>query len=180
MYYYTPYPYAPRPHPYQKLGGLPKFFVVLAPIGLFFTVIGQFSPTAFWRAWPAYQTGEFWLQLVMQLCGLYSAAMNIVWTVMLLLRDPRFARTWQLGYLGSLVSAAARWPLHMIYGYPKGTSLATDIAVTAVILAGVCLWTLYSARSVRVRTYMGTDRYLRLAFFTRRVRGPVPLVPDGV
>jgi len=178
MYYQVPY-IQPRTHPYQKLGGLLKFFVAMVPIGLFFTVASQFSPTAFWHAWPVYAAGEFWLQLVTQLCGLYATAMNIVWAVMLLLRDPRFARTWQLGYLGSLVSTAARWPLHMIYGYPEGTSLATDIFITLLIPAGFALWTLYFARSARVRTYMGTDRYLRLAFFTRSVRGPRPLVPDG-
>jgi len=37
--------------------------------------------------------------------------------------------------------------------------------------------TLYYRRSVRVRTYMGSGEYLRLAFFTRKAN-PQPAVPD--
>ncbi|MCL2300590.1 MAG: hypothetical protein FWC27_10655 [Firmicutes bacterium] len=179
MYYYYPQPQITS-HPYQKLGGLPKFFVVMAPLTLFFAVISQFYPGSFWRVWRGYETAEFWLQLAMQLCQVYSTIINIVWVVMLLRRDPRFVRTWQLGYIGSAVSAAARWTLHLLCGYPNGTSLATDIIITAGILLSLFLWTLYYANSVRVRTYMGTDKYLRLAFFTRKAQGPAPLAPDGM
>jgi len=174
MTYYPPYP-----HPYQKLGGLLKFYVVMAPISLCFTVIGQFSPTGFWRAWPTYEGARFWLQLTIQLCLMYSTVINLTWAVMILRRDPRFVRTWQLAYIGSIASAAARWPLYLIYGYPEGTSLASNIVITIGLPVSFCLWTLYYIKSVRVRTYMGSDKYLRLAFFTRKARGPEPAVPDG-
>jgi len=172
LYYYYP-------HPYRKLGGLLKFFVAMAPILLFFHVAGQFSPASFWNAWPSYMAGEFWLRLAMQLCQAYTAIISILWAAMVLRRDPRFVRAWQLGYIGSVVSAAARWPLYLVYGYPRGVTLAANICVTVGVLAVFGLWMLYYARSVRVRTYMGTDRYLRLAFFTKRTRGPAPMVPDG-
>jgi len=152
----------------------------MAPVVLFVQVIGQFGPDSFWFAWRTYRTGAFWLQLAAQLGQLASAAAGIAWAAMILRRDPRFVRTWQLGYIGAVLSAAARWPLHLIYGYPQGVTPATDIAVAIGVLAIFGLWMLYYVRSVRVRTYMGTDKYLRLALFTGKVPGPVPLAPDGI
>jgi len=179
MYYYVPYP-----HPYQKLGGLLKFFVVMAPIVLFFNIITQFSATSFWFAWSTYQTGEFWLRLVKQLCLIYSTVIQVTYAVMIIRRDPRFVRTWQLIYIGSALSMAMTIALHLVYGYPGNTSfaygLAKDILSLAMVPAGLGLYTLYYAKSVRVRTYMGSDKYLRLAFFTRKARGPAPAVPDEV
>ena len=39
--------------------------------------------------------------------------------------------------------------------------------------------TLYYSRSVRVRIYMGSEEYLRLAFFTKKAKAP-PAVPDQI
>jgi hypothetical protein len=150
----------------------------MAPFVLFFTVISQFTPGSFWRAWPAYAAGEFWLQLVKQLCPVYTAMFHIAWAVMAIRRDPRFVCAWQLGYIGSIAGAAVRWPLCLLYGYPRGVSLASNIFVAVGSTAGFLLLTLYYTRSVRVRTYMGTEKYLRLAFFTKKVKGPAPAVPD--
>jgi hypothetical protein len=48
----------------------------------------------------------------------------------------------------------------------------------ALSLAVFFLVRLYFMRSVRVRTYMGTDAYITQCPFTRKVRPPQPAVPD--
>jgi len=53
------------------------------------------------------------------------------------------------------------------------------IAQGGFFLLSVMFVMLYYTRSVRVRTYMGTDEYLRLGFLTKKVKGPEPAVPDG-
>ena len=172
--------YSPNIHPYKKLGGLLKFWVVLAPIILVFTIFLQFIPSSYWRMWPAYEGAEYWLRFAMQLCQIYGPIINVLTAVMIIRRDPRFARTWQLGFLGNIVSTAVRWPLYLSYGYLENSTITGHIIATIGLPVTFSLMMLYFARSVRVRTYMGTDKYLRLAFFTRNVCGPMPAVPDEV
>jgi hypothetical protein len=45
-------------------------------------------------------------------------------------------------------------------------------------IGGIALWTLYYLRSVRVRTYMGTDAYIKQSIFFKQVTPPTPAVPD--
>jgi len=170
-------------HPYQKLGGFLKCMVAIAIIIPLFNVVLLFSDTGFFRSWRGYEGAEFWLQLVRQLCMFYIIAMQLTFAVMVLRRDPRFLRTWQLVYIGTALSAAMSMVLRLMYGYPENTSfaygLAMDIFYITQIPAGLGLFTLYYAKSVRVRTYMGTDEYLRLGFFTKKARAPEPAGLDG-
>lgn len=52
--------------------------------------------------------------------------------------------------------------------------VGTIIGTLFSIVISALLFTLYFAKSVRVRTYMGTDMYLRLSYFTRNVKSPQP------
>ena len=49
-----------------------------------------------------------------------------------------------------------------------------------LFVASFFLMMLYYTRSVRVRTYMGSDEYLRRAFFMKKVKGPQHAVPNAV
>ena len=182
-YYAAPVAYyAAMPHPYQKVGGWLKFQVVVPVINLFFLVVGLFSSTGFLRSWRGYAGAVFWLQLLIQLCTLYGTAIMLSVAVMILQRDPRFVRTWQLIFFGSFSSAVARLALHLLDGYPAKRSFAYGLTVDILTLVMaplvILFWTTYYAKSVRVRTYMGSDKYLRLAFFTKKIPGPMPVVPD--
>jgi len=175
-------------HRYQKLGGFLLLIVVLTFLGAFSAVINLFSPTGVLRALRGSGGGQYWLQMLILVCALYAIALQIMYAVMIIRRDPRFARIWQLIYIGTFVRAAAQYAMHLIYGFPEGggsaynTSFAigrmSDIFAFLAIPVGLGLLTLYIKKSVRVRTYMGSDKYLRLAFFTGKAKGPGPAVPD--
>jgi len=92
-------------HPYQKLGGWLLLIVIFTFIFAFSGLIGSFSQDGFFRSWPGYAGGEFWLQLMIQCCTFYTATLQVTYAVMLIKRDPRFARTWQLIYIGSFLKA---------------------------------------------------------------------------
>jgi len=84
--------------------------------------------------------------------------------------------------MGAILQSLLRFVLNLLQGYEQVTYYYGPIIDVLVIITGLVvypLWTLYYVRSVRVRTYMGSDAYLRLAFFTKKVKGPIPAVPDG-
>lgn len=45
-------------------------------------------------------------------------------------------------------------------------------------IVGFVIYTAYVRKSVRVRTYMGSDEYLRLSIFSKNTTAPSPAVPD--
>lgn len=53
-------------------------------------------------------------------------------------------------------------------------SILSFVLTLAISTVGVILIALYFVKSVRVRTYMGTDMYAKLCFFTRNVKLPNP------
>jgi len=177
-------------HRYQKLGGFLLFLVIMTFLAAFTSVTKLlFERDGFLHAWRGYEGGEFWLQLVIQICAVYAIVMQVTYALMIIRRDPRFVRTWQLIYIGTFAGTLALLAAHLIYGYPQedastynsafAIGLVSDIFAFLAIPIGLGLLTLYISKSVRVRTYMGSDKYLRLAFFTRKARGPEPAVPDG-
>ena len=62
----------------------------------------------------------------------------------------------------------------------KVMSILTGILIPMVFWTAAIygLWILYFGKSVRVRTYFGTDEYLRRSIFCRKWKYPVPMVPD--
>jgi len=51
---------------------------------------------------------------------------------------------------------------------------STSIGALIGAIAGLILWTMYFSKSIRVRTYMGSDEYLRRSPLTRNVLSPMP------
>ena len=176
-------------HRCQKLGGWLLFVVIMTFLDAFTSFTQQFARDGFLRTWDNYEGGALWFRLLMLFCVFYMIAMKTAYGVMIVKRDPRFVRTWQLVYIGSLIHAAAALVMHLLYGYPErsgpaylstfGFGLASDILAFLPIPLALFLLTLYCVKSVRVRTYMGTDKYLRLAIFGSKAPGPEPMVPDA-
>ncbi|MCL2447027.1 MAG: hypothetical protein FWD06_09710 [Oscillospiraceae bacterium] len=109
--------------------------------------------------------------------GLITGIFSLVSMTQLLKRKPKFLRTWNIANTLSLVG-------HLINVI---TLIATgDISngfmrqfLTIIFGMGIAvLWNLYCVRSVRVRTYMGSDEYIKQSIFLTRVTPPQPAVPD--
>ena len=176
-------------HRYQKLGGWLLFVVIMTFLDAFTSFTQQFAKDGLLRTLGNYEGGELWFRLLMLFCVFYMIAMKTTYGVMIVKRDPRFVRTWQLVYAGSLINATATLVMHLLYGYPErsgpayfstfGYGLASDIVSFLPVPLVLFLLTLYCVKSVRVRTFMGTDKYLRLAIFGRKKPGPEPAVPDA-
>jgi len=175
---------------YRKLGGWLLLFVIVsipaALAGLFMAI------TMFGFAMTESQSyfGEIlkyldfmstlvWVVLPAVLS--YAAIMLIICTVQLCFRKKRFLRSCQWMVIGSVI-------FYLIYlvilTYKWQDSPDTDLLFLPLAYAptavGPGLLMLYFTKSVRVRTYMCSDEYLRLAFFAKKVKGPEPAVPDDV
>jgi len=163
----TPTPIQPEPHPYQKLGGWLLLFTIIPfialPFGLFTQIrdLSQFSYT---------QDLAGILYLLGKAVYFVSLGLTLTGSVMVIRRKPMFLRVRQIGFL------VAALQTNLTYAY---TAVTTDDGLSALIGLMmipmllimtpflVYLFMLYYFRSVRVRTYMGSDEYLRLAFFTK-------------
>jgi len=178
-------------HPYQKLGGWLLLIVIVTFIGALSTAINLLSKDGL-RSLQNFEGGRLWLELLIQLCWIYAGALQVTYAVMIIKRDPRFGRTWQLIYIGTFLRALARLVMGLSYGFPTPALAASGspeyvyaFGLTNAIVAflppivNLLLLTLYLKKSVRVRTYMGSGKYLQLAFFPRNAEAPVPMVPDA-
>ena len=175
-------------HRYQKLGGWLLVIVVVTFIGAFGVVLNLFSEDGFLRFASGYAGVKLWMELLIQACMLYEGIMQVIYAVMIIQRDPRFGRTWQLKFIGNVLRTLAKLILHVAYGFPPRAfgstdvtfsfGLTNDIFAFLPFLLFVALIALYLKKSVRVRTYMGTNKYLRLMLFTKNAEGPEPMVPD--
>ena len=168
--------YKKYPHPYHELGGWLKAIVVLGYIGcalyalsLAITTIGT-------------------LQIINQIGGIglafrYSRGLMIafftaiafgavaIWFLFKYFRkiqtkDPSFLRYYHtLSIIGTI---AASIYMMVTSGFWMGLFDA------ALGILSMYAFTSYFCKSVRVRTYMGTDQYLRMSYFTRNVPSPIP------
>jgi hypothetical protein len=174
---------------YRKLGGFLLFLVIMTFFVALTSVMNLlFSKDGFVKSLPGFGPVEAWFQLLIVLCSIYTIVIQIMFSVMIIKRDQRYLRIWQLFYIGTFVSAAATLLMHLTCGFPprepsafnspEALGLATDVFAFLRVPIGLTLFTLYNVKSVRVRTYMGSDKYLKLAFFTKKAVGPAPLAPD--
>jgi len=181
---FTPTPMQNEAHPYQKLGGWLLFFVIcnlFSMVNLFSR--GSSGPWALLGFFTYVSGVEFVCLLAMLLLQLYKIAINITTAIMVIRRSPYFLRLEQLSWLGSILGQAVSLPIlfSLQPQYPAGGNITLIIAFGAIPMTVVMIVVLmlYYAKSVRVRTYMGSDEYLRLAFFAKKIKGPEPAVPDA-
>ena len=184
---YNPAPAQRETHPYQKLGGWLKLFVVWQFIGLAFILLSIFTKDGFvgvLREWASHPGAHGFLLLAKQTGPIVTVALYVAFAVRVIRRDPLFFRTRQLAIAVNAVTMLLNTANVLLFGladygiYRNKETYMLFLALT--FLFGLILPMLYYTRSVRVRTYMGSDEYLRRAFFTKKVKGPQPAVPDAM
>jgi len=169
----------PKPHPYQKLGGWLMVFTIIPlitlPYGLFTQIrdLSQFSYA---------QDLTSGLYLLGKVMYFVNVGFSIAVSVMVFQRKPLFLRIRQIGFfttaLQTILTEANSFAttdddIFALFGLMMIPMLLIMIPFM------MYLFMLYYFRSVRVRTYMGSDEYLRRAFFTKKVKWPEPAVPDA-
>ncbi|MCL2194894.1 MAG: zinc ribbon domain-containing protein [Oscillospiraceae bacterium] len=168
--YYAHQHAMPQHHPYQQIGGVLRWLQV----GMIIVII--MVPITFMQSlFDFLASGD--IHLIFQFfLSAGTSAFYIVCLAMLLRRKPKFLRMFELYFIVNLGSTVLRnllWPpdpeLVIFSSLPV-------LLTFSVIVVGA--WLLYFVRSVRVRTYMGSDEYIRQSIFLKRVKPPQPAVPD--
>ena len=191
---FNPTPVQPEAHPYKKLGGWLWLIVASSFLSLplqivnlllkirqannLATMLNSFAEEFGATLMSGYQPAA------LDFLPLASCVISVVIAVLILRRNPRFLRLYQLSFLVSICLVfvglfADGFILDAID--ELGIAVALIIIVLSILLGigSLFLYLLYYTKSVRVRTYMGSDEYLRLAFFAKKVKGPEPAVPDA-
>jgi hypothetical protein len=158
-------------HPYKKLGGWLLALVVMQIIAVaLLTIVFIVSMVAL--------AGVFrWLGISFQFylivaCAVYIAAciVDLRFTYMVAKRNPRFLRYYDILMI-ILISVIL---LEFILIGFDPDSVGNLIGS----LIGFLIWRTYFKKSVRVRTYMGSDQYIRMSLFSKNAVPPQPAVPD--
>jgi len=94
----------------------------------------------------------------------------------LLKRKPNFLRTTEIALL---MTTAGLLLFDFILLFTQGfAAFMPQLIATIFAVAASALPLLYYTRSVRVRTYMGSDAYIKQSIFLKQVTPPSPAVPD--
>jgi hypothetical protein len=94
----------------------------------------------------------------------------MTWIVRLLRCDARCVRTFQLALFAALLLLPVTIAIQILSGAALPVVLFCAIGSPVVVV----LWHLYFCKSVRLRTYLGSDDYLRKAFLIRKRKAPEP------
>jgi len=166
-------------HRYQRLGGWLLFFVIsfFLQVGGVLLQFGEGGMLDILRGWSMYDGIQGWLLMAGQVLSLLLVIIYVFTAVEVIRRDPYFLRTRQLALAAVALDTLIRLANGLLYGF-RDYDLLLLVLQGVFFLFSVLLVMLYYTRSVRVRTYMGTDEYLQLGFFTKKIKGPKPAVED--
>ncbi|MCL1951199.1 MAG: hypothetical protein FWF60_00075 [Oscillospiraceae bacterium] len=194
---YDPTPAQTKPHPYQKLDGWLLYFVVsdflalpLRVANLLMKIKIANDRADMMREWLieenviAPESVMGYQPTLLDFLPLVSCVISIFIAILIIRRSPRFLLAYQLSILANLgMIAVGTFSDGMFRSLADEIGMLFAILLVSVLLLVIIgsyfLMMLYYVRSVRVRTYMGSDEYLRLAFFTKKIKGPEPAVPDA-
>ena len=174
----NPAPEQGKKHPYQTIGGWLLFFTIFPliaiPFGLFTQIrdLSQFSYE---------QDLASTLYLLAKATYFLNLGFNLTGSVMVIRRKPQFLRVIQINLMIAAVQFIFTYVNNVVTADEATALMAVVMLMMTIIIAPfeLYLFMLYYFRSVRVRTYMGSDEYLRLAFFTKKIKGPEPAAPDA-
>lgn len=114
--------------------------------------------------------------VMLMLSSFVAGIISLVSMGQLLKRKTKFLRVYEISVIIMLVG-------FLVYDFTllaTGSPMFMQQLVSTLFAAGICvLWFLYYVRSVRVRTYLGTDEYIKQSIFLRNVTPPQPAVPDA-
>ncbi|MCR5010191.1 MAG: zinc ribbon domain-containing protein [Clostridia bacterium] len=164
--------YVHYPHPYQQLGGYLKFTViggtivaVLAIIGMIAEMIPVFRMMSYVSRYTN-MTFAYIMIIVLMIFSIVVYALIIKLMMMIKNKDQRFLWFYhKLAIAGTLVVFVLQW---------ISNGFGTAVVHLVLFFLLYFVYTLYFVKSVRVRTYMQSDEYLRIDPLTRKVKSPVP------
>jgi len=169
-----------KKHRFKRLGGwllIAVIFYLLQVCGVALQ-FGEGSLMDVLRGWSMYDGAQGWLLLASQALSLLLIIIHVFVAIEIIRRDPYFLRTRQMALALAALDALLRLTGGLAYGF-TGFALPMLVLQGGLFLFSVIFVMLYFTSSVRVRTYMGSDEYLRLGFLTKKVKGPKPAVADA-
>lgn len=156
-------------HEYQKLGGWLAFFAYSLLIGVFLVaaiVVVSFISTIYLSRY----LGKWVVILSFLSVIAYGPVIYFCYKmhVMVKNKNPLFLRFYEITMI---ILTAVTVLVCMVSGYRKMTDL-----IKALLEAGIIFfaWTTYFRKSVRVRTYFGSDEYLKKSIFFKNCEAPQP------
>ena len=165
--------YEKVPHPYQELGGWLKAIVVIGYIGVVLMIIEcvlldiQLFQTMSFISNLGGQSGILVVTTILSNIAFIIAAV-IEWKFITKIKEKDSSFLWYYHKLCIFAGIAIVILAGISNGFASAIGSLLELAIVAF------LWTLYFVKSVRVRTYMGSDEYLRVDPLTRNVKSPIP------
>ena len=161
--------YQQNSHPYNTLGGWLAFAVYapLIAVGLItlLFLISFFSMFSYLR----YLGGWYILVLLISLTGyIMTCYFCIKFSNMVRKKQPEFLRFYEL----TMITLSSLSLLVMIMTGFSGAAESIRSLLSGVL--SFLIWTAYFRKSVRVRTYMGSDAYLKCSVFFKNSTAPPP------
>ena len=166
-------------HRFKRLGGwllIAVIFYLLQVCGVALQ-FGEGGLMDILRGWQMYDGAQGWLLLAGQALSLLLIIIHVFVAAEIIRRDPYFLRTRQLALAVLALDIVLQLVNGLAYGF-TGFALPMLVLQGVIFLFSVIFVMCYYTRSVRVRTYMGSDEYLRLGFLMKKVKGPEPAVED--
>ncbi|MDR1131016.1 MAG: zinc-ribbon domain-containing protein [Oscillospiraceae bacterium] len=169
--------YQKYPHPYHHLGGWLAFIayaqlvmVVLLAVSFVIVFFELFTFLSYLGgvlgAW------VFLVALIMLAGFALCAFIGIKFFLMIKNKNPRFLRFFELLTIVSVSISVVGIVLTGFQNYLL--DLTESIRDIFSVVIGFFIWTTYFRKSVRVRTYFGSDEYLRRSIFFKNAVAPQP------
>jgi hypothetical protein len=100
-----------------------------------------------------------------------AAVLGIVFAVMVARKNPKFLLYYEVVMIISV-------GIGLVAMFVSGVVEPSNIRSILTSVVSFIIWTAYFRKSVRVRTYMGSEEYLRKSIFSKKSVSPIPVVPD--
>jgi len=116
------------------------------------------------------------ITLIAEIAGLLAISLAILYLVDVFRRKPKFLLYYQIYVIVSILyTIFALIVPSSIIGYEHAMYGSMGFHVGNLIwgIMAFFLWTLYYCKSVRVRTYMGSDEYMERAIFAYKDQPPL-------
>ncbi|MDR2589892.1 MAG: DUF2569 family protein [Oscillospiraceae bacterium] len=182
----------PPDHKYRKLGGWLLFFVIINIIAIvvdafgsipdvlesieLFAMLGEVNLSA--AGLPENFKNALTIALIGEVVGLLTIVFSIIFVVQVFNRKSTFLRFAQLSALAGIffLIVARLIPNTMVGIDYMGEDYITP-AISSLIgsIIGFFIFPLYYCKSIRVRTYMGSDEYMHKAIFAYKNQPPLDL-----
>ena len=148
------------------------FFVIINMIALLVSLGSIFETIQTNAELLQWYGGEFRTALTIEILGsvvfLVSLVFCVLWIIQIFQRKPLFLRFLQIeAIIGVAAQIIMLIAVYIVRHYIE-LDMSTTIGMLTGGIAGFFLWTLYFCKSVRVRTYMGSDEHMSKALFAYR------------